>query len=145
MSISASPWSASEKRQVAAVGFAPAVVVAALAASLSVFWSIGLIDLAFLAMFALPVAYATLFVAVLPALTLLRRRDRKSGLSFVATVCVSTLAPWALLYLVYAAATPVHEHPPISLVAVVLLVPSLATAMVACAVWWWFIRPQNDA
>jgi hypothetical protein len=145
MNATVSPWSASEKRQGAAVGFAPAVVVGTLAAILPVFWSIGLTDLALLAMLALPVAYATLFFVVLPALTLLRRRGRESGLSFVAVVCVSAFAPWCLLYLVYAASTPVHERPPTSLVAVALLLPALVTAMVAWAVWWLFIQPQNDA
>ena len=145
MSTSVSSWSASEKRQVAAVGFAPAAVVGALTAILPLFWSIDFTDLAFLAMIALPVAYATLFFAVLPALTLFRRRGRESGLSFVAVVCVSAFAPWCLLYLAYAAGTPVHEHPPTSLVAVVLLLPALVTAMVAWAVWWLFLQPQNDA
>jgi len=139
METSASPWSVNEKRQVIAVAIAPAAVVATIAAPLSFLLAE---DFTLLAIFALPIGYLTLFLFVLPALILLRRCGKESGASFVGTVCLSVSVPWGLLYLAYAAATPIQEHPPLALIAVTLLTPAAVSAVAASVVWWLFIKPR---
>jgi hypothetical protein len=139
MNTQSSSWSAAEKKQVLAVAVAPAVVVAALGVLLSVGWSQ---DATLLALFALPFAYGTLFLCVLPALVVLRRSRKESGASFVATTSVASLIPWGLASL---ASSGMSERPPPSLFFGAVLLQAVVTAVVASLIWWRFSRAKHAA
>jgi hypothetical protein len=139
MSTQSSSWSVAEKRQVLAVAVAPAVVVAVLGVALSIVWAQ---DATLLALFALPLAYGTLFLCVLPALAVLRRSGKESGATFVAVSTAAGLVPWGF---VYAASSGIGEQPPLSLVLWGLLLQAVVTAVVASFIWWRFFRAKNAA
>jgi hypothetical protein len=142
MNTAISSWTISEKRQVVAVAASPTVVVIVTAIILAVWQSE---DFTLFGLFTLPLAYLTLFIFVLPALTVARRLGKESAVWFVATVSLSVFIPWGLIYLAYAATLPAQEHPPTSLVLCVLSLPTVVSAFVAAAVWWFFGRDHNAA
>jgi hypothetical protein len=134
-----SSWSTAERKQVLAVAAAPAVVVAVLGVALTLVWAQ---DATLLALFALPLAYGTLFLCVLPALAVLHRSGKESGATFVAVSSASGLLPWGL---VYAASSGMHEQPPLSLGIWGALLQAVVTALVASLIWWRFFRAKNAA
>jgi hypothetical protein len=139
MNTQSSSWSAAERRQVLAVAVAPAVVVGVLGVALSVAWAQ---DATLFALFALPLAYGTLFLCVLPALVALRRSGKESGATFVAVSTAAGLAPWGLAY---AASSGMSEQPPLSLWVWGLLLQAVVTSVVASLIWWRFFRAKNAA
>ena len=139
---SQSSWTPCEKFQVILVGVAPtfAIALAGLAAA-TVFGP----EAFFVAFFALPLAYGTLFLSVFPALSVVRRFGPDTLPRFVLTVSAATFTPWAFLTAVYLLITPPQEHPPASLVALALAAPTLGAAVAAFAVWLLGFRGQHAA
>ncbi len=140
-------WTRSERTLVLGVAVAPALVVLGSALVFSVLSRevMTLLDMMFLAMLVLPLAYGTLFFVVLPALMILKRKKNEALLPFVAAVGLSSLAPWALLYCVYLLVVPAADHPPQSFVAAILLVPASLATVVAAGIWCVSLRGKNAA
>ena len=129
MSTEQSSWSATEIKQVLAIAAAPALVVLLWCVVLSAIWSQ---DMTLLGLFALPVAYGTLFLCVMPALAILRRRGRENGPTFVAVCAATSCTPWFLAYLVGGIG---DIPPPNSLEVTAALSQIAVTAVVAAVIW----------
>ena len=138
-------WSNKEKKLILATGVTPLAVVAVVSAvAVSRFGS----EAVFLAVALVPVAYATLFFFVLPALWLLRRTGKESLLSFSATCTLSAIVPWFVLYMVFLSASgpgaAKYSGAPLQ-VLLLLSVPAMFSAMAAAAIYKLFgERPAKN-